>query len=272
MTRQSFVFVLSACALVACRRESDEVAPAPTAPWAAPRPTSSTEAPGKSPEATTPYRVTPGSTVSVELPAREAKPSGVFRVVRGRLEVDARQLDNTRGTVTIDLGSILMKADDAALERESTQRARNWLNLGSARPDAEIERLRSARFSIQKITKVSAPSGDLGKVKPPDVGAPAGTERRVVTLEAVGQLELNERRTLHTLSLVAELDYAGPATPGALPTQIRVSTTRPFDVVLAEHDIVPRDAQGRLLSADLGLFGRSVGQTARLQAELLLAP
>ncbi len=272
MTWRSLVFVLGACALVACKRESEEAAPAPTAPWAAPRPTSSTEAPGKSPDVTTPYRVTPGSTVSVELPAREAKPNGIFRVVRGQIEVDVRQLESTRGTVTVDLGSILMKADDAALERESTQRARNWLNLGSARPDAEIERLRSARFSIQKITKVSARSGDLGKVKPPDVGALPGTERRVVTLEAVGQLELNERRTLHTVSLVAELDYEGPATPGAVPTRIRVATTRPFDVLLAEHDIVPRDAQGRLLSGDLGLLGRSVGQTARLQAELILAP
>lgn len=264
-------YLVAALLLGSCKTK-EEAAPAPTAPWAAPRPAGSvSEDPARAPLLTR-YRVLPSSTVRARVPGKEAEPSGVFRVVKGALEVDVRELENTRGVVEIDLGSILMRGDDANAERDYTQRARNWLNLGDARPDAELERLRMARLTVQKVHGLSAPAAHLGQKLAPDTANPGSGERRRVSLSALVRLELNDRRVTREANLVAEFDYSAPATPGALPTRIRVATTRFVEVPLVEHDVRPRDSRGRLVSSDLELLGKLVGNTARVEAELVLEP
>src|SRR5262249_45282769 len=127
--------------LSACQSKThDEAAPAPTAPWAAPRPQTSTEAKERAGATTTRYTLEPSSQLRGGVPAKEAEPSGVFRVVRGTLDVDLRELSNTRGVIEIDLGSLVMSGRATSAESDDTQRAHDWLGLGDARPASELER------------------------------------------------------------------------------------------------------------------------------------
>ena len=59
----------------------------------------------------------------------------------------------------------------------------------------------------------------------------------------------------------------GPA-PDSLPVAVEVQTKR-FPVKLADHGIAPRDDNGRLVSSDLALLGRSVGKTAKIDVRLI---
>jgi hypothetical protein len=208
----------------------------------------------------------------VQLPAKEAKPSGVFRSVQGSVDVDLRELSNTRGSLEIDLSSLVMQGD-AAAEGDYTPRAKNWLNIGNSRPEAELARARTARFTLTSVTSASAPAAHLGRRIPlPEDSESAATERRRVSLTALGQLEVNGLRTTREARLDVDFDYASAAAATLSPLRIAVRTARPMPVPLAEHAIEPRDAHGRLVASDLALLGRVVGTTAQLEVRLLALP
>ncbi len=257
--------------LVACKGKPEEDAlPAPTAPWAAPPPSS--QAGTKSPSRVT-YRIDPSSEIRVQLPAKEAKPSGVFRSVHGSLDVDLQELSSTRGALEIDLASLVMQSNEAAAEDDYTQRAKNWLNIGGSRSDAELARARTARFTLTSVTSASAPTAHQGRRIPlPKDSELAATERRRVSLTALGQLEVNGLRATREARLDVDFDYANEASASLRPSRIFVRTTRPIPVALAEHAIEPRDAQGRLVASDLALLGRVVGTTAQIEVQLLALP
>jgi hypothetical protein len=257
--------------LLACKEKAEEDArPAPTAPWAAQPPSS--QAGTKSPSRVT-YRVDTGSEIRVQLPAKEAKPSGVFRSMQGSLDVDLHDLTSTRGALVIDLASLVMEGNGAAAENDSTQRAKNWLNLGDSRSEAELTRARTARFTLTSITSASAPAAHQGRRIPlPEDSESTAIERRRVSLTALGQLEVNGLRTTREARLDVDFDYANAATGELRPLRISVRTTRPIPVPLAEHAIEPRDTQGRLVASDLALLGRVVGTTAQIEVHLLALP
>ena len=60
--------------------------------------------------------------------------------------------------------------------------------------------------------------------------------------------------------------------PGVAATEIHLSSRAPVSIPLAEHEIQPRDAHGRLVSADLDLLGRLVGRNARVAFQLVAVP
>lgn len=248
----------------------------PTEPW--PAPAAAPPEPADEPDshARRGYRVQPGSIVRVSLPAKEEKPAGSFRIVRGLLEIDLVDLARSRGTIEVDLGSVLMEADGAREERQHTAQARNWLHLGASRPDAEIERVRFARFVVSSLERLSHPAPHLGnRLAPePDPDAPGGAsgERRRVALTVTGELELNGLRVRRTARAQLDFHYPAAATPGLPPTRVRLSSVQPLVVPLAEHEIQPRDAHGRLAASELDLLGRVVGRNAQISYQILAAP
>lgn len=284
-TRSRWVISLLASLLLltACRKEKEEEQP--TEPWPAPAAQSAEEPPsapstneGEAPSGPrTSYRFVEGSLLQVSLPAKEAKPTGTFRIVRGTLEVDLVDLQRTRGTLEVDLGSVLMDAPKHEAERDYTTQARQWLNLGASRTDSELERARFARFVIGSIDGLSHPAPHLGRRLPPERAAQDAPEanegeRRRVTGTAHGELELNGLRVRRSASVVVDFHYPAKATAGFPPTRITVSSARPVSVPLAEHEIQPRDAHGRLLSAELDRLGRVVGRTALVTFQLAAVP
>ncbi len=250
---------------------------APAAPSAAPSSTAAEEAPPEEPRPLRTYRIQPGSMMQVTLPAKEAKPTGTFRIVRGQVELDLLELRRSRGIIEIDLGSVLMQGDNERQERERTSRARDWLNLGASRPDAELERSRFARFVVSGIEELSHEAPHLGRRLPPLAPeSPAsdspGGERRRVTAKVTGALEVNGFRVQRSAAVQLDFHYDVPATPGLPPSEIQLSSRAPVSIPLADHEIQPRDTHGRLVSADLELMGRLVGRSARVAFQLVAVP
>ncbi len=287
--------------MLACERK--EPPPEKTEPWRAPdattaaasgRASEGTEEPARP---TVAYRVLPTSTVRISLPAKEAKPSGAFRVVRGKLEVDLIDPSRTRGTVEVDLGSLRMGGEDRDEERRNTARALNWMKLGSSRPEIDVERLRTARFEIESISDLSHPAPHDARRLPPekpraeDADGSKGdradederptdgraaqapdAERRRLTLTAKGKLEMNGLRVERSVRLQVDFHYPTQATPGLRPSRIEIRTPTPFVVPLVEYEVQPRDAHGRLIAEDMELLGRVIGRTARVDVDLVAEP
>lgn len=247
----------------------------PTEPW--PAPAALPEPAAENDDSTRrPYRVQSGSVVRVSLPAKEEKPTGTFRIVRGLLEIDLVHLARSRGTIEVDLGSLLMDGDSTREERLYTTQARNWLNLGASRPDAAIEQLRFARFVVTSLDQLSHAAPHLGHRLPPepDPSRPddGDGERRRISLDVTGELELNGLRVQRRARAQLEFHYPAAATAGLPPTRVRLSSLKPLVIPLAEHEIQPRDAHGRLIAAELDLLGRVIGRSAQVSYQIVAAP
>jgi hypothetical protein len=167
--------VVAVLALAACSKKHDKsAAPAHSAPWRAhPAPSAAR------PSLTVRYTIQPQGRASFTLKAKKAAPSGTLRVARGELQVDLLDLTKTRGTVSMDLASVLMNADaDAGDAEEPTRQARNWLDVGDNVPEAARARRRWATFRIESIEHATADAAYEGRrVKAselsPDGGATA---------------------------------------------------------------------------------------------------
>jgi hypothetical protein len=250
--------------LFACSR-AQPPPPERTEPWPAPA-TSSRGAPAGH---HTRYVIEPRANVRFELPAREATPSGVFRVARGELEVDLAALARSRGFIEIDVASVQLEAEQRELALGYTEQALSWLDVGASRPEAARERLRWARFTLRSIQTTSAQAAwegvrvDAGLA---DTATPG--EERAVTLRAVGDFELHGYRVERSLEVRVTFTYPSPAAPSATPVGLAIETREPFDVELAVHAIEPRDPQGRLVAADLKLLGGHVGRAAGVRAQV----
>lgn len=215
----------------------------------------------------------------VTLPAKEETPRGTIRVARGELRTNLLDLSTTTGSVELDVASIAMdpvKGQDAL---ESTRMARNWLNVGDSRPEAERERQRWARFEITSVEdlshsdvfearaiRVPVATAD-GEAADPDAGAPFEELRRI-RLTAVGRLTLHEIRVEKKVPLELELRWRRPAEGREPPTALHIRTRKPLVVTLAAHDIVPRDTRGEAVTADQKLLGVRVGREARVEVSL----
>jgi len=241
----------AAIALVACgvSCEKKPVKPKRTEPWLA-EPGASASA-SASASAPIRYAIATDSKALFELPAREANPKGIARVVRGELVLHTQDLPRTTATIEVDLGSIRMDGEDAGAEAAAnSERALSWLDIGSSRPEAERERLRRAKFELTAIEELFHSSAEPGKRMP---------------LSAIGQLSLHGFRVPARAALEVEFLYADG---GAEPSEIVIRTRRPLVVSLSTHDIQPRDSSGVLLAQETKLLGVRVGREARVTLEL----
>jgi hypothetical protein len=265
---------IAACLGFACSKK-EPPPPEATEPWPAQAP-SSNEPAGKA----TRYQIEERGVARLSLKARDATPRGELRVARGELDIHLQNLARTRGTVSVDVASISMLESGDAGPRDATNAARSWLNVGSNRPEAEIERTRWAKFEILRIDEVSVDTPALGrKVKlalPPDAGpdadasdaAPAPSEARSVRLVATGALTFNGMRVERRVSLEAVFVWRAGDSSSAPPDRVQIRTRRPLVVELAAHDVAPRDESGRRTPGDDKWLGKLVGREARVELEL----
>jgi hypothetical protein len=210
--------------------------------------------------------------LGLELPAKEETPRGKLRVARGELEIDLMNLAQSRGTIELDVGSVVMDQDRDAGGEDWSAEARAWLEIGDNRPEAERERLRWATFAISEISELSAPAAHSGKrqalgpadsagTDPADLAdsAPVG-EQRSVTARVSGALSLHGFRVERQLRARAIFRYDAPAVPGAVPSALRLELVRSLPVSLESHDIKPRDASGVFVSQKTKWLGTRVGR------------
>jgi hypothetical protein len=206
----------------------------------------------------------------LELPAREATPRGNLQVARGTLELNLLDLEQSRGTIEVDVGSIVMDQEVDGSADTWDAEARAWLDVGANRPEAERERQRWAKYEITSISELSATAAHEGKRVPaaeaPDA-APAA-EQRLVSATLTGQFSLHGFRLERSLRVRAFFSYAAAAVRGAVPSALRVELAKPLAVSLAAHDIQPRDATGVLVAQKTKWLGVRVGREARVNGWL----
>ncbi len=280
MHRTSLV-IAAAVALTSCSKHDKTAEPAHTAPWRA-RPAPSAARPSLAVR----YTIQPQGRASFTLEAKKATPSGALRVARGELRVDLLDLSKTRGTVSMDLASVLMGADaDAGDAEEPTRQAKNWLDVGDNVPEAERARRRWASFRIESIehatadaaykgrrVKASELSPDGGESADAGEGGASAREIRRVDLTATGELLIHGYKAEQSVRLRALFEFPAKAGPGVRPQRIVLRTLHPLRVALAAHDIKPRDSEGVFVSEGMKLLGVSVGRQARVSLDLTAVP
>ncbi len=280
--------LLSLCLFAGCKEEPPP-APKRTEPWPAHASTASSATAG--PRLVAKYSIENPSRIQFALPGKRATPKGMFRIVRGAVELDLIDLRRSRGRIEVDLTSVLMDAPeqaDAGDQRSRTSEALNWLDLGASKPLAERERKRFAVFELEAIEETTSTAPHAARVVKPgklpsignqtepdaatEAGAPETAEVRRVRALARGQLSMLNHRIPQQLALEIEFYYPVPATPLAKPEKLKIRTRRPLQIPLSAYAVKPRDSHGTLLSADLKRLGQDVGKVARLDAMLTLTP
>ena len=209
-----------------------------------------------------PFTIDPASKSSIDMPAPNEHIKADTTAAAGKLDVDLMNVENTRGEVKIDLTTLTTHTfTDDEKNKGQTNHAHNWLEAGDLVDAQTKEANRYAVFGIQSIDGASAK--DVTKVTPTKEG---NDEVRTVTLTAHGEFLVHGRKVKKDAAL--EVRFVGPA--GA-PVRIDVKTTAPFKVLLAEHDVKPRDNFGKLAQKSLSLVSK-VAETADITLDLHAVP
>ncbi len=212
-----------------------------------------------------PYAIDATSKTSIDMPAPNEHIKADTTAAAGNLDVDLMNVENTRGTVKVDLTTLTTHTfDDADKNKSQTEHSHNWLEVGDLVDAATKEANKYAVFAIQTVDGASAK--DVSKVAPVKEG---GEDVRTVTLTAHGDFLVHGRKVKKDVPLEAKFHWAAGADPAtAQPTKIDVRTTSPMKVILAEHDVKPRDNFGKLAQKSFNLLGTKVAETADVTLDL----
>ncbi len=211
------------------------------------------------------------TSIDMEAPKEHIKAS--TDAAAGTLEVDLMNLANTRGEVKVDLTSLKTTTfGDPSKDSAQTGHALTWLEVADAEkeklPDDVKAQHRFAVFAIRAIDGLSAPNlSNVAMAK----GA-SGDEVRVVSLIAHGDFLLHGHKVSKDIPLEVAFHSAPGAAKDANPTQIDVTARSPFSLILAEHDVKPRDSFGKIAKGAFNLFGTKVAETAKITMEMHARP
>ncbi|AUX35435.1 MULTISPECIES: hypothetical protein [Sorangium] len=254
-TRTLLLVVLAAAApgAAACQGEAQPLAPAATEL--------------KAPEAKAPAAAAfaidrARSNVELAMDAPREKIRGrIEGAAGGTLQVDPTDITKTTGLITVDLSTLELfqtaVGDDGKPGEEKksdvqNEHARTWLEISKDTPDDVREKNARAQFAIRSIS--TSGEKDLSKL--------SGAER-TVTVTASGDLLLHQRQAPKTVELIATFRYEGDR-----PAGVTVKTAKPFSVGLAEHDVRPREAFGKLAQKTLEVLAPKVAKEAAVSLEL----
>jgi hypothetical protein len=190
----------------------------------------------------------------------------------GALDVDFADLTRSRGEVKIDL-TTLTTATFAGKEADNasqTAHARTWLEVADGKGGKLDEKVKEAnRYAVYAIRSIeNASATDVAKVAVTKDGA---DEVRTVALTTRGELLVHG----HKVEREAELDVGFRYDAGAdadRPRAITIKTRKPFRVVLADHDVKPRDDLGKIAKGSFHLLGTKVADNADITLDLRAKP
>ncbi len=249
-------------AVMACKR--DEPKPMPPQP---PIALSKADPAAK----TIDFDVASDGKTSIDMPAPKERIKADTTAAKGKLQVDLANLANTRGDVFIDLTTLTTHTfTDPEKNASQTHHARTWLQVDDMVKDSAVrERNRWVHFAIRSIDGLSAT--DATKVAPVKEG---GDDVRVVTMTAHGDLEVHSLPAAKPKDVALEVRLHVPAgsPPDAKPSLVEVKSKAPFQIVLADHDIKPRDTEGILAQEAFDLLGTKVADVANVSVDLRGVP
>jgi len=260
---RSFAFAgVSVLLLLGCEKKGDTPSLAPSASALAP----STAAPSAK---VVKFTIDPKGKTTIDMEAPKEHIKAATEGAMGTVEVDLMNLANTRGEVKVDLSSLKTSTfNDPSKDTAQTGHALTWLEVADGAdgklPDEVKAQNRYAVFAIRSIDALSA--SDVSKIAA--VKSPTGDDIRSVTATAHGDFLLHGHKVDKELPLEVAFHYPAGASPTSNPTQIDITTKSPFKVVLAEHDVKPRDSFGKIAKGAFNLLGTKVAETATITMEM----
>ncbi len=256
-----FQVAIFAALLVACKDDKKtEVTLAPTASALAPSTASTTAM-------TVKFTVNKGTT-SLEMPAPQEKIKAETTEASGDLQIDIHKLDETRGIVKVDLSKLVTKTfDDAKKNETQSEHAQTWFEISDKFPADVREKNRFAEFAIRSINEMA--TSDLTKIA---ATKEADADVRTANFTAKGELLVHGHKVPRDVKLEAKFYYPAGAAADSKPTKVVVKTREPLKVILAEHDIKPRDEAGKLAQKAFSLLGTKVADVAEVSLEITAAP
>ncbi|MBX3209410.1 MAG: hypothetical protein KF764_30535 [Labilithrix sp.] len=225
---------------------------------------SSSAAPGASVRK---FAVDDASKTTIEMEAPKEKIKAATTGGTGTLDLDVANLLNSRGEVKMDLSTIAMTTfAEAEKNASQTLHARTWLEVAdgeSGKIDEQVKQThRYAVYAIRSIDNASAL--DVTKLPPTKDGS---DDVRTVTLTTKGELLVHG----HKVERDADLEVAFRYDAGAAadkPKAVWVTTRKPLRVVLAEHDVKPRDGFGKIAKSSFHLLGTKVADNAEISLDI----
>jgi hypothetical protein len=179
----------------------------------------------------------------------------------GDLQIDFMDVTKSTGLITVDISGIELfqtKADkdgkfgeEKKVEAQNTH-ARTWLEISPDTPEDKRRENSLVQFSIKSIEATS--EKNLTKL--------TGAERRVA-LKATGDFLLHGRKAEKVAELEATFKFDGDK-----PVSVTVKSVKPFAVNLAEHDVKPRDAFGKLALKTLETLSPKVAKEALVSIDV----
>ena len=215
--------------------------------------------------------IDPKSKASIDMPAPKEHIKADTDAAAGTLDVDVMNLANSRGEVKMDLSTLTTKTfGDADEDKTQTGHARCWLEVADCEDGKIDEPVKQAnKYAVYAIRSISAPSAtDLTKVTPTKDG---DDDVRDVKLSTHGEVLIHG----HKVERDADLDVSFHYAPGAAadkPKFVTVKSVKPFRIVLAEHDVKPRDNFGKIAKASFHLLGTKVADTADISLDIRATP
>jgi hypothetical protein len=206
---------------------------------------------------------------AIDMPAPNEHIKADTTASAGDLQIDLMNLANSRGEVKVDLTTLkthtFTKADDNAAQ---TGHALNWLEVGDKVTPEIKEKYRWVTFEIRSVDGLSAP--DVTKIAAEKT---ADGEVRVVTLTAHGEIFLHGRKADKDAGLEIRFHYPAGAAADSKPTSIDLVSKTPLHIVLADHEVKPRDPVGALLQGGFNSVLRAkVAETADVTLDLHATP
>lgn len=264
MTRLA-ITLTAALLAVGCDKKEDPKPSAPTAPAATSAAAVAAPATSVAPASANAktFAVTADGKVSIDMPAPNEHIKASAEKSAGELSVDPTNLAATRGAVKVDLTTLkTFTFGDAGKDSKQTDHAQNWLEVGSLVTPEEREKNRFIVFTVLGVEGLSAT--DLTKVAPTKDGA---DDVRTVTAKVKGEVFLHGKKVARDADVT--VTFRGPADK---PTRVDIKSVKPFKVILAEHDVKPRDDVGKIAQKAFNLLGTKVADEAAVSLELSATP
>jgi hypothetical protein len=245
-------------ALVGCDKKDESAAPA-----------ASSVAPSEAPASAmvVSYAIDAGGKTVIDMPAPKEHIKADTTASAGDLKIDLMNLANSRGEVKADLETLKTHTFGDSKDEKQTEHALTWLEVGEKTPANVRDANRWATFAIRSIDGLSAT--DLTKVAAEKGG---DGDVRTVTLTAHGDFLLHGHKAAKDAALEITFHYPSGAAPSSKPTSIDVRSKAPLHIVLADHEVKPRDNLGALAQNALGLLGTKVAETADVTLDLHASP
>ncbi len=210
--------------------------------------------------------IEPKSSATIDMPAPKEHIAAKVEGGSGSLSLVPGDLAKSRGEVKLDLLTLTTSTFKDGRDKDQTAHARTWLEVADGEkgklPEDVKAQNRQAVYAIRSIENPSAT--DLAKVPAEKDG---DGEIRKVSLTTKGELLIHGHKVDRDAEVDVVLRYPTGA-PADKPSSATVKTKKPLRVVLADHDVKPRDAAGKLAKDFFHLLGTKVADAADVTLEL----